>query len=95
MGFAQEGNLDILVRHPKYWFNDGSIIFRVQNDFFKVHRTLLSCHSSFFAQCQMKDTIDTTSSSDRDPNVHIVVDPGGRVLSRDVEVLLEHLYHDV
>ncbi|EDR09541.1 uncharacterized protein LACBIDRAFT_325973 [Laccaria bicolor S238N-H82] len=36
-------------KHPDFWFHDGSIIFSVQNTLFRVHQTVLSNHSEFFA----------------------------------------------
>lgn len=36
-------------RHPDLWFDDGSIVLKVQTTLFKVHRTLLSSHSTVFA----------------------------------------------
>jgi hypothetical protein len=93
------GNDSNSIRHPIFWFDDGSVVVRVQDHLFKVHRSLLSRHSSFFAHCHV---ITKTSKSDaalrEDLAVgcdYIVVDIDRPVLVRDVEVLLEHLYHDV
>lgn len=36
-------------RHPNLWFDDGSIVLKVQKIMFKVHRTLLASHSTIFA----------------------------------------------
>lgn len=36
-------------RHPDLWFDDGSVVLKVQKTMFKVHRTLLSSHSIVFA----------------------------------------------
>jgi hypothetical protein len=88
---------DKSVQHPIFWFDDGSVVVRVQNHLFKVHRSLLSRHSNFFAHCDavtktLDDTIREDLVSDCD---YIVVDLDRRVLAQDVEVLLEHLYHDV
>ncbi|GLB34462.1 hypothetical protein LshimejAT787_0200270 [Lyophyllum shimeji] len=84
-----------LARHPVFWFDDGSIVFRVENHVFKVHKTLLSRHSNFFARPD--HTLSTgnhgiTSNVQIDP--HIIVDPSRRVRTTDVEALLEHVYHD-
>lgn len=84
------------VYHPKFWFEDGSAILRVQDHLFKIHRSFLSRHSSFFAQHQSiaKSSKDNREDGDVDCN-YIVVGHERRVLVHDVEVLLEHLYHDV
>ena len=87
------GSDRISVRHPIFWFDDGSIVVRVQDYLFKVHRSLLSRHSNFFAQSQ---SIASTSDLREDLAAncgYIVVER--HVLVQDVEVLLEHLYHDV
>ncbi|CAE6495000.1 unnamed protein product [Rhizoctonia solani] len=39
---------DGLLRHPAYYFEDGNIIFRVQNTLFKVHISLLKLQSNDF-----------------------------------------------
>ena len=36
-------------QHPDFWFYDGSIILSVHNTLFRVHQTILSNHSEFFA----------------------------------------------
>lgn len=36
-------------RHPTLWFDDGSIVLRVQTTLFCVHRTTLASHSTVFA----------------------------------------------
>ncbi|KAG6865149.1 hypothetical protein C0991_004831 [Blastosporella zonata] len=77
-------------RHPVFWFNDGSIVFRVENQTFKVHRTLLSRHSRFFASA----TINVDSGSDLPLDSYVLVDQDRSVRAKDVEVLLEHFYHD-
>lgn len=88
----------VIVQHPVYWFEDGSVIFSVEQVAFKVHGTMLSRLSSFFAQSKAG-----TSKASNYPyktigtgtDVHIVVDSSRRVLVKDVEILLEHLYHDM
>jgi len=37
------------VEHEQFWFHDGSIIIRVEAVLFRVHQTVLSCHSKFFS----------------------------------------------
>ena len=36
-------------QHPDFWFYDGSIILSVQNTLFRVHQTVLSKYSEYFA----------------------------------------------
>lgn len=38
-----------VTRHPDLWFKDGSIVLKVQKTLFKVHQSLLSSHSTIFA----------------------------------------------
>ncbi|RDB22888.1 hypothetical protein Hypma_009776 [Hypsizygus marmoreus] len=84
---------DDLIKHPIFWFDDGSVVLHVQNYAFKIHRMLLARHSNFFAQT---DTIPngTTTKFDTPPETHIVIDPSQHVRAKDVEALLEHFYHD-
>jgi hypothetical protein len=91
-----EGNGNY-IRHPIFWFDDGSVVIRVQDRLYKIHKSLLSRHSDFFAHCHpvtkpSDDVLRRVPPTDCD---YIVVDPDRRVLANDVEVLLEHLYHDV
>jgi hypothetical protein len=83
------------VQHPVFWFEDGSLVFRVEDHAFKVHRTLLSRHSGFFAQSKPRASNTSGINVDLSLDVHIVVDPIRQVAVRDVEILLEHFYHDV
>jgi len=88
---------DSLIRHPIFWFDDGSVVVRIQDRLFKLHRSLLSRHSNFFAQYPAinrvpKEAIREDWKADDD---YIDVDRDRHVLAEDVEVLLEHLYHDV
>ncbi|KAG6845268.1 hypothetical protein H0H87_011677 [Tephrocybe sp. NHM501043] len=78
-------------RHPVFWFDDGSMVIRVENQAFKVHRTLLSRHSRFFAGV---DPINLDSGSDLTLESCILLDQGRNVRAKDLEVLLEHFYHD-
>lgn len=79
--------------HPKLWFEDGSLLLRAQDDLYKVHRTLLHRHSSILPS--LTSSIDrhgdSASTSDGTP----IVDVPEGVQSGDLEMLLEHLYHDV
>lgn len=36
------------MRHPDFWFNDGSVVLVVQNTMFRVHKTFLSRNSPVF-----------------------------------------------
>jgi hypothetical protein len=36
-------------RHPDLWFDDGSIVLKVETTLFRVHRTTLCKHSTVFA----------------------------------------------
>lgn len=55
----------------------------------------MSRHSTFFSQ---ENNVATSPSStfgaDLSLDNHLVIDPSRGVLAKDVEVLLEHLYHD-
>ncbi|KAF8801685.1 hypothetical protein BYT27DRAFT_7114369 [Phlegmacium glaucopus] len=91
----------IIRNHPIYWFDDGSLVLGVEVQRFKVHRTLLSRHSRFFASFSTPQEIscsDLTASGS--PAVvqtsdHIVLEQRKEVKAEDVEALLQHLYHDV
>ena len=37
-----------LVKHPDFWFSDGSVILRAQSTLFRVHTSLLCRKSAFF-----------------------------------------------
>ena len=95
---------DSVVRnHPIYWFDDGSLVLDVEVQRFKVHRTLLSRHSRFFASLStFRETSDSgfiTSDSHTVVQTqkcdHIVLEQRKEVKAQDVEALLQHLYHDV
>ena len=90
--------------HPVYWLDDGSLVLDVEVQRFKVHRTLLSRHSRFFAS--LSSTSYEISGSGLTPNGsptvvktqefdHIVLDQRKEVRAEDVEALLQHLYHDL
>ena len=94
----------IIRNHPVYWFDDGSLVLDVKVQRFRVHRTLLSRHSRFFASLfsarhEISGSGLATSGS---PTVvqtqefdHIVLEQRKEVKAEDVEALLQHLYHDV
>lgn len=75
----------VVQNHDIYWFDDGSLIFEIPNiRRFRVHLTLLSRHSRFFA---------SLSTVDPDANNPVILNHQIRV--QDVEVLLQHMYHDM
>ncbi|KIL66982.1 hypothetical protein M378DRAFT_159925 [Amanita muscaria Koide BX008] len=74
--------IDNLHKHPVYWFNDGSIVLQVQEQLFRVHLSLLSRLSPYFAGLRT----DTLTN---------IVGLGNGTLAHDFRVLLEHLYHDI
>jgi hypothetical protein len=98
-----------LQRHPIFWFDDGSLILRVHNQLFKVHRTLLSRHSRLLSALTARSAeagviaISVSGGShasldgdvDHDGLRYSFVDSGKQILVEDVEALLEHIYHDV
>lgn len=90
--------------HPAYWFDDGSIVLHVQEQLFRVHLSLLSRLSPFFATLGTAGA--ATSSDAGDFNlfpesvslVHLVgftVDLSAKIAAPDLEILLQHLYHDM
>ena len=97
----------IIRNHPIYWLDDGSLVLDVEVQRFKVHRTLLSRHSRFFASLSSAPHEISGSgltSTNGSPTVvpvqkqefdHIVLEQGKEVRAEDVEALLQHLYHDV
>jgi hypothetical protein len=100
MAIAQEdssigGSDGNLTRHPVFWFDDGSVVVQVQDHLYKIHKSLLSRHSNFFAHHFLKKLSDDVSRVPPADCDHIVVDLDRRVLAEDVEILLEHLYHVV
>ncbi|KAG6872398.1 hypothetical protein C0995_009988 [Termitomyces sp. Mi166 len=80
------------MKHPVFWFNDGSIVLHVENQVFKVHKSLLSRHSRFFAGTHASASVN--DGSDLAFDSYISVDQSRSVRAKDLEVLLEHLYHD-
>ncbi|KAL4064188.1 hypothetical protein V8B97DRAFT_2026106 [Scleroderma yunnanense] len=73
-------------QHPRYWFDDGSIILRISDSevSFKLHGSLLSRHSTYFRQ--MLQAGSTSTIVTIPPELGVQVD--------DFVSLLEHLYHD-
>ncbi|KAK2459493.1 hypothetical protein APHAL10511_008477 [Amanita phalloides] len=69
--------------HPVFWFSDGSLVLRVQEQMFRVHYSFLSRLSPYFAAL-------TVTASQND-----AVDLDDQIQATDLESLLQHLYHDV
>ncbi|EIW53294.1 uncharacterized protein TRAVEDRAFT_154698 [Trametes versicolor FP-101664 SS1] len=78
-------------RHARYWLEDGSLVVRAQDDFYKVHRTLLHRHSKVLAALGPSPTDDGHTV---DGLVVVHIPDALEVRSADFEALLEHLYHD-
>jgi len=86
----------VLQKHPIYWFDDGSLALHIQNVLFKVHYSLLKRHSPYLASMDNvhpKESIPKVNEIDI-PVTYILVGEDRRVSVRDVEALLEHMYHD-
>jgi len=76
----------VVQNHDIYWFDDGSLVFEIPDvRRFKIHLTLLSRHSRFFAAL--------STVNDPDANNHVILNHQIRL--QDVEVLLQHMYHDM
>ncbi|KAJ3532598.1 hypothetical protein NM688_g7397 [Phlebia brevispora] len=69
-----------------YWFEDGSVIARLRDHNFKIHKSLLVRHSPFLSSLSISrnDKLD----------VPILDIPEGRATVEDFTALLGHLYHD-
>jgi BTB/POZ domain-containing protein len=87
--------------HPVYWLDDGSLVLDVEVQRFKVHRTLLSRHSRFFASLSSApheisgSGLTPSGSATVAQTHHIVLEQRKEIRAEDVEALLQHLYHDV
>jgi len=94
---------EVIIRnHPIYWFEDGSLVLDVETQRFKVHHTFLSRHSRFFSTSSGFKKEHTTAADDSNHTSslnsnakHVILEPKLQVKARDVEALLQHLYHDV
>ncbi len=86
-----------------YWFDDGSIVLRVQEQLFRVHHSLLSRLSPFFATlgtagAAPSDTGDFNLFPESVSLIHplgFTVDLSAEIAAPDLEILLQHLYHDM
>ncbi|KAJ7714961.1 hypothetical protein DFH07DRAFT_872713 [Mycena maculata] len=82
-------------RHPEFWFDDGSLVVSVEAVMFKVHRTVLTRHSSFISELE-ENRLNRDGPGSKFVWVHYVeLDPSKKVTAADFEVLLQHLYHDI
>ena len=78
-----------LIRHEKYWLDDGSIIIRSRHNIYKVHRTLLQRHSNLFP------AFNIGGDAQKIDGLEVLrIQEELNVDSADVEALLEYLYHD-
>lgn len=75
------------VKHPDFWFEDGSIVLVAENTTFRVHKSLLAHHSEFFADLF---TVPQPLNSDLIDGLHFV--PLSDSLD-DVVDVLKVIYH--
>ena len=84
-------------QHERYWFEDGSVVIRVDNTVFKVHRSVLHLHSPEVFNFYRSE--DGTYSVDNDklileepldglPTFHLVLD----LKAADFGLLLSCIY---
>ena len=78
-------------RHPDYWFDDGSVIVKVSDDYtstvlFRIHASLLRRHT--------KRVLEPTSEDGWDVPI-VPIPPALGVHVQDFTALLAHLYHDM
>jgi len=85
-----------LRKHPLYWFDDGSLILHIQDVLFRLHYSLLKRHSPYLASVDNVHPIESIPIvNDLDKHsIYIRVGEDRRISTRDVEALLEHMYHD-
>lgn len=74
-------------RHPKFYFEDGSIILDVECTLFRVHQSVLSRQSEVFRSMFSLIQPDDTPMVDGCPSVQLAGDS-----SKDVEEFLGTLY---
>lgn len=73
--------------HESLWLEDGSVILSMENVLFKVHRSMLTRLSPFFCSQLGHPELEMLESL---PLLRLEV---GIANSRDLETLLQHLYH--
>ncbi|KAF5328607.1 hypothetical protein D9619_011574 [Psilocybe cf. subviscida] len=94
-------------RHPIYWFEDGSLVLDVEEQSFKVHHSLVTRHSQYLSSltkglvaaqpngASVKELLNGQSSKAAESELRrISIDPKRNIKPEDVDVLLQHLYHD-
>lgn len=85
-----------ILNHPIYWFEDGSLILDADVVRFKVHQTVLSRHSRFFAALpKLQEPDNSHSNSTLNVCRLVILERERQVRVDDLEALLQHLYHDV
>ncbi|KAK7033203.1 BTB domain-containing protein [Favolaschia claudopus] len=83
-------------QHPIFWLDDASLVLEVEDTMFKVHRTLLARRSPFITDSVKRtqtshDSLDTANGG----LDHVKIDPSLKVSALDLEILLQHFYHDM
>lgn len=73
-----------------FWFDDGSIIISIAKERFKLHKSLLSRHSTLLESLSISQSADSDAKDV--PTVEI---PESLTNLKDFTALLKHLYHDV
>lgn len=61
---TQDSKLQSAQAHPVFWFSDGSIVLRAQEQMFRVHRSFLSRLSPFFATLGAAETASASDAGD-------------------------------
>ncbi|TFK47737.1 hypothetical protein OE88DRAFT_1636058 [Heliocybe sulcata] len=85
---SSDGKSERVKRNEKFWLDDGSLVVRVEDNAFKVHRTLLTRQSPAVAS-------QTWSEEDKVDGCAVISIPASTGVSADdFQVLLEHIYHD-
>jgi len=98
MNSCASANETATVRHPVFWFDDGTLVLQAQAVVFKVHRTLLIRHSPFLSSLESPKLNNGGPIPSEPSNACLncmQIDPARKVSALDLEILLEHLYHDI
>jgi len=75
------------IKSSKFWFEDGSVVLQAEKTHFRVHKTLLSLHSTVFRDTfQMPQPVEAGPTIEGCPIVHV------SDFAEDVEFMLESLY---
>jgi len=84
-----------VVKHDKYWLDDGSAVILSGNLLFKIHRSLLERLSpSFFSAVASPHDSNSISEISGHCPIFSIKDVR-RVKSGEFESLLAYLYHDM